>query len=88
MNILSVLFSESVSCQQLVTHKKIGNNRILTTDMIDYLLNHCLLDWETATQVAVNIPNKQAACFLAKLESKFDDHAVQGCCHGNFPRIS
>ena len=87
MNILSVLFSESVSCQQLVTHKTRGNNRISTTDMID-LLKHCLLDWETAPQVAVNILNKQTACFLAKIQSKFDGHAVQGWCHGNFPRIS
>ena len=58
------LDKESAFCQQPMTHKIAGYDKFLITGMAIYLLNHCLIDKEAATEIVD--PNKLATFFLSK----------------------
>ena len=47
-----------------MTHKITGYDKFLITGMAIYLLNHCLIDKEAATEIVD--PNKLATFFLSK----------------------
>ena len=59
------LDKESAFCQQPMTHKVTGYDKFLITGMTIYLLKHCLIDKETATEVVD--PNKLATFFISKI---------------------